>query len=56
MPDEKFNALYQGELSKAIDFLDEYPATEQELRAALINVMRRVAILQAAVHRLQGNR
>jgi hypothetical protein len=49
----RFNELYRGEPGEAADQLEDIPATEQELRAALINALRRIERLEDQVLRLQ---
>lgn len=49
----RFNVLYRGEPGDAADHLEDDPADEQELRAAIINALRRIAVLEATVLKLQ---
>lgn len=50
----RFNELYRGEPSTAADQLEDTPADEQELRAALINALRRIAQLEARLERMEA--
>ena len=50
----RFNELYLGEPGDAADQLEDLPASEQELRAALINALRRIERLEAQVLNLQA--
>jgi hypothetical protein len=49
----RFNELYRGEPGIAADQLEDTEASEQELRAALINALRRIAVLEDRVLALQ---
>lgn len=49
----RFNELYRGEPGDAADQLEDTEASEQELRAGLINALRRIAVLEARVLQLQ---
>lgn len=49
----KFNELYRGEPADAADQLEDQEASEQELRAALINALRRIDRLEQQVARAQ---
>lgn len=49
----RFNELYRGEPGDAADQLEDKEATEQELRAALCNALRRIAVLENRVLALQ---
>lgn len=42
----RFNVLLHGEAADAADALEDVPADEQELRAALQNAMRRIDRLE----------
>jgi hypothetical protein len=50
----RFNELYRGEPSTAADQLEDQEANEQELRAALINALRRIGQLEARIAKLEG--
>lgn len=49
----RFNELYRGQPGDAADQLEDEEASEQELRAALINALRRIERLEAQVLNLQ---
>jgi len=43
----RFNELYRGEPGDAADQLEDREATDQELKAALVNALRRIERLEA---------
>lgn len=47
----RFNTLLHGEPGDAADALEDQPASEQELRAALQNAFRRIEQLEQALER-----
>lgn len=47
----RFNILVRGEPAEVIAQLDEYEASEQELRGALINALQRIERLDVALTR-----
>ncbi len=49
----RFNELYRGELPDAIAQLEDQEASEDELRAALINAMQRIGRLEARIEKLE---
>ena len=49
----RFNELYRGEPGDAANQLEDTDASNAELRAALINALRRIAVLESRVYRLQ---
>lgn len=49
----RFNELYRGEPGDAADQLENVDASNQELRAALCNALRRIATLEQQVLTLQ---
>lgn len=51
----RFNLLYRGEPENVIVELEDREATEEELRAALINAMQRIQTLEAWVAELRGD-
>lgn len=48
----RLNTLYRGEPLEAAAALEDEPADEQELRAALQNAFRMIATLHARIERM----
>jgi hypothetical protein len=51
----RFNELYRGEPGDVADQLEETEASEQELRAGLINALRRIKALESWVAELRDD-
>lgn len=49
----RFNVLMHGEPDEAANALGEDEADEGELRAAIVNALRRIALLERQVERLR---
>lgn len=51
----RFGTLYHGSAEAAAAALEDQPATEQELRAALTNALNRIARLEEQIQRRAHN-
>lgn len=51
----RFNVLYRGEPDQAAELLEDSKATNDDLRAALTNALRRVAQLERRIDQLHSN-
>jgi hypothetical protein len=50
---DRFNELYRGDPGDAANHLEDQEASEQELRAALINALHRIQKLEFDMESLQ---
>ena len=49
----RFSTLHQGEPAEVMAELEDLPANEQELRAALQNAMRRIGALEERIAQME---